>query len=81
MIAITLAVKTISPHAKPSLKAIAPIDAWTVSLRKIWYNKKIISFRLYLFFITLNITSIGLNESPIKIKIKIFLILQMKKLN
>lgn len=27
MIAITLAVKTISPHAKTSLKAIAPIDA------------------------------------------------------
>ena len=40
MIAITLAVKTISPQAKPSLKAIVPIDAWTVSLRKIWYNKK-----------------------------------------
>ena len=35
-------------------------------------QKKIISFRLYLFFITLNITSIVLNESPIKIKIKIF---------
>lgn len=35
-------------------------------------QKKIISFRLYLFFITLNITSIVLNEGPIKIKIKIF---------
>lgn len=50
MIAITLAVKTISPHAKTSLKAIAPIDAWTVSLRKIWYNKKRLFLLDYTYF-------------------------------
>ncbi len=67
----TAAVKTIAPQSKPSLNAMAPIDACTVALGKYDIIKNNLSLNVYLLLITDTNTPIVINISPIKIKLKI----------
>lgn len=65
-IAITLAARTNWPHSRPSLKAMAPIEAWTVALGRYDTIKKIISLSLYFSPIRLKKTPIDLRIDQLK---------------